>query len=112
MTIDPRYTSSFVLKLKPGAIDAYRERHDALWPEMRQALLEQGIIHYEIYYHSDERLLFAHVVRSGPFDTMLPEAPAITRWREHMRDLMELEDNRPYRRVLDRVFLLMASPAP
>lgn len=110
MRIDPNATGAFVLRVKPGMAAEYRRRHDALWPEMRQALLEQGIVYYEIYFHEDSGLLFAHTIRSAPYDASQPEAPAITRWREHMKDIMEPEGDRAYRRVLDRVFLLDAQP--
>lgn len=34
---------AFCLRLRPGCEAAeYQRRHDALWPEMRQALLEAG----------------------------------------------------------------------
>ena len=81
MEIDATATGAFVLRVKPGMADEYRRRHDALWPEMREALLAQGIVHYEIYFHADSGLLFAHTIRSAPYDTTQPEAPAITRWR-------------------------------
>jgi L-rhamnose mutarotase len=110
MSINSTATGAFVLKVKPGMADEYRRRHDALWPEMRQALIEQGIVYYEIYFHEDSGLLFAHTIRSAAYDTSVPEAPAITRWRAHMRDIMELEGELPYRRVLDRIFLLDAQP--
>ena len=106
--IDPSCTGAFVLKLQPGMSGEYRRRHDALWPEMREALLAQGIIHYEIYFHEDTNLLFAHVVREAPVDPGEPEAEAITRWREYMKDIMELDGSKPYRRVLPRCFLLQA----
>lgn len=108
MCLETCFTDSFVLRVKDGMADEYRRRHDALWPEMRQALLDQGIVHYEIYFHEDSRLLFAHIVRSKQMPPPLPEPPAITRWREHMKDIMELEGERPYRRVLNRIFLLQA----
>lgn len=106
--IDSNATGAFVLKVKPGMADEYRRRHDALWPEMREALLAQGIVYYEIYFHEDSGLLFAHTIRSAAYDFSQPEAPAITRWREHMKDIMEQEGERPYRRVLERIFLLDA----
>ena len=108
MRIDPNATGAFVLKVKPGMAAEYRRRHDALWPEMREALLAQGIVYYEIYFHEDSGLLFAHTIRAAPYDASQPEAPAITRWREHMKDIMEPEGERSYRRVLERVFLLDA----
>lgn len=110
MHIDPDCTGAFVLRVKPGMAQEYRRRHDALWPEMREALLAQGIVYYEIYFHEDSGLLFAHTIRSAQYDASQPEAPAITRWREHMKDIMVLEDDRAYRRVLQRVFLLDAQP--
>lgn len=108
MVINSNATGAFVLKIKPGMAAEYRRRHDALWPEMRQALIEQGIVYYEIYLHEDTGLLFAHTIRSEPHDASQPEALAITQWRAHMRDIMEIEGDIAYRRVLERVFLLDA----
>jgi L-rhamnose mutarotase len=112
MQIDPNATGAFVLRVKPGMAEEYRRRHDALWPEMREALLAQGILYYEIYFHEDSGLLFAHTIRSAAYDFSQPEAPAITRWREHMKDIMDLEGDRAYRRVLERIFLLDAQDKP
>ncbi|HVX71720.1 MAG: L-rhamnose mutarotase [Devosia sp.] len=109
MKIDPNATGAFVLKVKPGMAAEYKRRHDKLWPEMREALLAQGIVYYEIYFHEDSGLLFAHVIRSAPADPGAPEPEAVTRWRAYMKDIMELEGDTAYRRVLDRVFLLDAS---
>lgn len=49
---DPRHAAgplpgsesvAFCLRLRPGCeATEYQRRHDALWPEMRQALLEAG----------------------------------------------------------------------
>ena len=32
----------FQLQVRPERIDEYRERHAAVWPDMRQALAESG----------------------------------------------------------------------
>ena len=39
---------AFCLKLRSGCEVEYRRRHDALWPEMRQALLDAGVLYYKI----------------------------------------------------------------
>ena len=34
---------AFVLRLKPGALDEYIYWHDNIWPELQQAIAEEGI---------------------------------------------------------------------
>ena len=56
-------TTAFVLRLKRGHEAEYKRRHDQIWPEMKEALLGQGILHYEIYLEEGSGLLFAYMQR-------------------------------------------------
>jgi len=47
-----------ILRLKPGAIDAYKEYHRAVWPEVLQKITECNIRNYSIYLKDD--LLFSY----------------------------------------------------
>jgi len=43
----------FQLQVKPGHLDAYREAHAAVWPEMLEALEETGWRNYSIFARED-----------------------------------------------------------
>lgn len=43
----------FQLQVKPGHIEAYREAHAAVWPEMLTALHETGWNNYSIFLRDD-----------------------------------------------------------
>jgi L-rhamnose mutarotase len=104
----PIETVGFVLRIRPGTEAEYLRRHDAIWPEMRQALLDAGILHYEIWLHPPTRMLFAHQIRragQGP----TPEGEAVmARWRVHMADVLEMDGDRSRREDLVRQFRLVA----
>ena len=47
----------FTLQVKPDRIDAYRESHKAVWPEMRAALSRHGWTNYSIFLRDDGLLI-------------------------------------------------------
>ncbi len=47
----------FVLQVKPGRILEYKERHRAVWPEMRRALEETGWNNYSLFLRPDGLLV-------------------------------------------------------
>lgn len=102
-------TIAFALRLMPGAMEEYKRRHDALWPEMRAMLLGVGILRYEIYLHEESGLLFAHIERRKDhrMDTIVNN-PVSQRWQKHMEGLIAQEDGRPVRDVLPLMFRLAA----
>jgi L-rhamnose mutarotase len=102
-------TVAFVLKMRPGKAEEYEKRHDEPWPEMKALLLGAGILHYEIYLERETNYLFGHIVRrkDHTMDT-IADHPVSRRWQEFMRDVLEQEESRSFRRPLQRVFLLEA----
>lgn len=110
-------TLAFRMQLKrsaPGLPDAaelvaeYQRRHDAIWPELAQALKDAGIGDYWIFLDPDSLSLFAVLRRApGPaFDT-LPTLPVMQRWWDHMAPLMEVEaDSKPRQWPLPPLFHL------
>jgi L-rhamnose mutarotase len=105
-------TLTFALRLQPGsgadAVAEYRRRHDTLWPEMRSALLDAGVIEYEIHLERESRLLFAWMrVRKDHRLASLPESEVWQRWQAHMADLLVTENGRPVRVEIERVFRLV-----
>jgi L-rhamnose mutarotase len=81
---------AFRMQLKPGNIDAYKARHDAIWPELRALLREAGIRDYSIFLEPQSGALFA-VLRRTENHRMddLPSHPLMRRWWDSMAELME-----------------------
>jgi L-rhamnose mutarotase len=43
----------FLLKVKPGLLDEYRQRHSPVWAEMLLAIRDAGWSNYTIFAHED-----------------------------------------------------------
>lgn len=97
---------AFRMQLKPGVIDEYRARHDAIWPELSALLTEGGIYDYSIFLDEATLSLFAvlKLTEDNARDA-LPDHPVMKRWWDHMAPLMEVEaDNRPREWPLPLIF--------
>ncbi len=83
---------AFAMRLRPGCEEAYRRRHDALWPELETLLRDAGIADYSIHLEPGTGLLFAVLWRRRDHRMdALPDHPVMRRWWDHMADLMETE---------------------
>jgi len=47
----------FVLQVRPDRLEEYKERHRAVWPEMKKALHETGWHNYSLFLRSDGLLV-------------------------------------------------------
>ncbi len=104
-------TITFGLRLRAGCEAEYRRRHDALWPDMQDALRGAGILHYEIHLYRPEGILFAFMIRRTDH-TMdrLAEQAVFHRWRAHMADILEQTNDGPLRLDLEHMFTLPEAP--
>lgn len=97
---------AFKMQLKPGTVEEYRRRHDAIWPELSALLTETGIRDYSIFLDEESLALFA-VLRVTPDNTRetLADHPVMRRWWDYMAALMEVEPgNRPVEWPLPLLF--------
>lgn len=97
---------AFRMQLKPGTVEEYRRRNDAIWPELSALLNEAGIRDYSIFLDEDSLSLFA-VLRVTPDNSRetLPDHPVMRRWWDYMAPLMEVEPgNRPVEWPLPLMF--------
>jgi L-rhamnose mutarotase len=85
------------MQLKPGAVEEYRRRHDAIWPELAELLSDSGIYDYSIFLDEETLALFAVLkLRDDNSREALPAHPVMQRWWDHMAPLMDVEPgNRP-----------------
>ncbi|MBI0476266.1 L-rhamnose mutarotase [Sphingomonas sp. MA1305] len=94
------------MQLKPGVIDEYRRRHDAIWPELSQLLTDSGIHDYSIFLDEQTLALFAVLkLADDNRRDALPDHPVMKRWWDYMAPLMEVQaDNRPVETPLPLIF--------
>jgi L-rhamnose mutarotase len=99
---------AFRMKLKPGATAEYKRRHDEIWPELKQLLIEAGIHYYSIFLDEEDMHLFAVLkLKEIHKRDLLPGHPVMRRWWDYMRDLMYTQpDGRPIEWPLTPVFHL------
>jgi L-rhamnose mutarotase len=96
------------MQLKPGAMEEYKARHDAIWPELAELLHHSGIRDYSIFLDAETNALFAVLkLTDDHARDALPEHPVIRKWWDYMAPLMEVEpDNKPKEWALEPVFHL------
>ena len=100
----------FVLQVQPGRVDEYRERHRAVWPEMRDALTTAGWRNYSLFLREDGTLI--GYLECDDFDAARAAMEATdvnARWQAQMAGFFsDLEGGSPDRgmRPLEEVFHL------
>lgn len=99
---------AFRMQLNPGQEAEYRQRHDAIWPDLAALLREAGISDYSIHLDRETGTLFGVLWRHDDhaMDT-LPAHPVMRRWWAHMADIMATNpDGSPVAVPLETVFHL------
>ena len=99
---------AFKMKLNKGQKDAYKKRHDQLWPELKKLLKDSGLSEYSIFYDEETSTLFAFQKVSGNSSSQdLANNPIVKKWWDFMADIMEVNlDNSPVSIPLEEVFYL------
>jgi L-rhamnose mutarotase len=85
----PHETVAFRMRLHVGQADAYRQRHEAIWPELVALLRRAGVMDYRIFLDAETHHLFAVLTRR-PDHTIadLPASDVMRRWWAMMGDIM------------------------
>jgi L-rhamnose mutarotase len=81
----------FLLKVKEEMLEAYKRRHEAVWPEMLAAIRRSGWRNYSLFLRQDG-LLFGYVETPDGLETALQNLgreEVNTRWQEYMKDFFE-----------------------
>lgn len=99
---------AFVMSVDPDRHEAYRDRHNPIWPELEETLKEHGVHNYSIFLHPDTNQLFGYVEIEDEARWQAIAATGICgKWWAHMRDIMPSNpDNSPVSRDLLEVFHL------
>ena len=96
------------MKLKPGSVAEYKQRHDQIWPDLARALRDAGVSDYSIFLDEETLTLFAVQKQGdGAAISELRQHPIVRKWWDHMAPLMEVHpDNEPIARDLTEVFYM------
>ncbi|WP_248722470.1 L-rhamnose mutarotase [Seonamhaeicola sp. ML3] len=99
---------AFKMKLNKGQKEAYKKRHDELWPELKQLLKDNGVSEYSIFLDEETSTLFAFQKVSGDGGSQdLADNPIVKKWWDFMADIMEVNpDNSPVSKSLEELFFM------
>ncbi len=99
---------AFKMKLNPGQKEAYTQRHNAIWPDLKQLLKDAGVCEYSIFFDEDTDTLFAFQKVTGEGGSQdLSDNPIVKKWWDFMADIMEVNpDNSPLSVPMEEVFYM------
>lgn len=99
---------AFKMKLYPGFEQEYEERHNRLWPEMREMIHAYGGRNYSIFLDRETLTLFGYLEIEDEKKWNASAETAICRkWWDYMADIMETNpDHSPVSIDLQPVFHL------
>src|SRR5690606_1563621 len=99
---------AFKMKLKPGCVDIYKQRHAAIWPSLKAVLKDYGICHYSIFLDEETHTLFAvQEVLATRSSQDLGSNEIVQKWWAYMADMMETNaDNSPVSIALEEMFYM------
>jgi L-rhamnose mutarotase len=96
------------MKLFPGMLENYKERHDNLWPELHDLLKDNGISEYSIFFDEETNILFAFQKQTGKKGSQdLGQNMIVKEWWESLVGMMETNpDSSPVTKILEEVFYM------
>ena len=99
---------AFKMKLLPGFKEEYKKRHNNIWPELKELLIEAGIKDYSIFFDEESDTLFAVQKVVGESDSQeLGKTEIVKKWWAYMEDIMKTNpDNSPVSIELEEVFYM------
>jgi L-rhamnose mutarotase len=98
--------NAFAMRLRPGCEQAYKKRHDEIWPELKAELRKAGVSDYSIYLDPKTHTLFAfQYLADDASDAELPGKEIVKKWWHSMKDLMDTNpDESPVSDALEEMF--------
>ena len=81
----------FLLKVKADKLEAYKKHHEAVWPEMLEALSKHGWHNYSLFMR-DDGLMFGYFETPDSFQSALDgmDGEAINaKWQDFMAPYFE-----------------------
>jgi L-rhamnose mutarotase len=97
---------AFKMSVHPDAHAEYERRHNPIWKQLEEALIENGVLKYSIFLDAETHELFAYAeVESEERWQAIASTEICQLWWRHMRDVMPTNpDNSPKSTTLHEVF--------
>lgn len=95
-----------LMKLKPGALEAYQELHDSIWEPVVQAAHEAGMRNYTIF-HLNGYLFSCYEYVGDDYEKDMfhkNSLPVSRRWQEATGTLREMIDGDSKQIMLDEIW--------
>jgi L-rhamnose mutarotase len=93
----------FLLKVKPHLVEEYKQHHENVWQEMKDALSRQGWHNYSLFLR-DDGTLFGYVEVDDNFQASLAgmeTEPINEKWQAMMSPFFESPSGRPDQNMLE-----------
>jgi len=104
------FSVGLILRLKPGAYNEYKRRHDELWPEMVEVMSSLKI-NMAIYHYEGLLFLFGTAPDEQSWQK-LDKHPITPKWDEYMSEILEVVEDDKYYVDLPCAFLFGADFKP
>ena len=86
----------FLLRVRPERLDEYRARHEAVWPEMLDALRETGWGNYSLFLRDDGLLVgYLETDDFAAAQRGMEATDVNARWQAEMAEFFTGIDGRP-----------------
>jgi L-rhamnose mutarotase len=83
----------FLLQVRPERAQEYRERHAAVWPEMREALRRAGWSNYSLFLRDDGLLVgYLECEDFSAAQAAMQNEEVNARWQSEMAPYFELSE--------------------
>ena len=82
---------AWVLEVRPGCEEEYKQRHDEIWPEMVETLRAAGIRNYNIFRHGLTLFGYFETDDLEATQKALAQSDVNRRWGESMGPIMKVE---------------------
>ena len=97
---------AFKMKLFDGNAEEYKKRHNPIWLELKEVLLNHGVIRYSIFLDKDTNDLFGYAeIEDQKKWEEIANTDVCRKWWDYMAPLMEVNaDKSPVSIDLMEVF--------
>jgi L-rhamnose mutarotase len=82
---------AFVMRLKPGMLDEYRELHDNIWPELVREIEASGIASMTIFEDAPLMFVFSEIRDAEAFDRLWA-SEIHQRWGQEIQRCLDFDD--------------------
>jgi L-rhamnose mutarotase len=96
---------AFVLRLHPDKVEAYRQTHRAVWPEMIAANRSAGVRNHSMFLHGNLAFGYLECDDYAKTRAILDKSDVVKRWGELHLDIFDPGDgDGPAMQILEEAF--------